>query len=75
MQAVGRELDFQKCLVVPLDLVCVVHDYKELVRNLVVERDEVSKLLGSHAYMEDELVIISECLRDMIDFLLLEACS
>lgn len=62
-------------MVVSLDLVCVVHDYKELMCNLVVKRDEVSKLLGSHSYMEDELMIISECFGNMIDFLLLEASS
>lgn len=45
------------------------------MRNLVVKCDEVSKLLGSHAYMEDELVIISECFGDVVDFLLLEAGS
>ena len=57
-------------LVVLLDLICVGHAYQKLLGYCVVVGNQVGKLVRSHANVKHQFLIVSECLLDMLNFLL-----
>ena len=59
-----------KSLVVLLDLIRVGHAHQKLLGYRVVVGDQVGKLVGGHAHVEHKLLVVSECLLDMLNFLL-----